>query len=374
VRQVGGEECADRPRYGGRTSVRLKGVCYDVGQYMGFNWRPDFDMRTVHRELEIIKTDLHCNAVRICGLGFERLMAATKDALEQGLNVLLSPLLWDKNPEQTLAYITKAARAAEELRQRWPDLLTLSVGSELTLFMRGIIPGRTFTARMTNPNLVPFVKSGAHNKPLNEFLSKANASVRRVFHGQVTYASLVWEAVDWSLFDYVGVDHYRTESTEAKYLDMLEPSFSHDRPVWITEFGYGTCQKGPLGQGFLSSAGLGGGMTDLKSQFLHYKVPVLGRFVKPHLRGDHVRDEEWQARKLVEQLEVLDTAGVDGAFLSQFLSQITPYSDDPRYDLDMASSSLAKYYQCGRHGTAYPDMTWEPKKSFNAVAAYYAKS
>ena len=77
--------------------------------------------------------------------------------------------------------------------------------------------------------------------------------------------------------------------------------------------------------------------------------------------------------QLVENLAVLDGAGVDGAFVSQFVSQIDPYSDDPRYDLDMASSSLVKYYEHGKHGTTYPDMTWEPKESFKAVAKYYAK-
>ncbi len=80
----------------------------------------------------------------------------------------------------------------------------------------------------------------------------------------------------------------------------------------------------------------------------------------------------WQARKLVEQLEVLDAAAVDGAFVSQFESQINPYEEEPRYDLDMASSTLVKYYEGGRRGTTYPDMPWDPKESFRAVAAYYA--
>ena len=139
----------------------------------------------------------------------------------------------------------------------------------------------------------------------------------------------------------------------------------------VTEFGYGTCQTGLGSEGFLSSAGLGGDIVDNKSQFLHY-LPVVGRFTRPHLKGSHVRDEGWQARKLVEQLEILDGAGVDGAFVSQFVSQINPYNEEPRYDLDMASSSLVKYYEGGRRGTTYPDMTWEPKESFRAVAAYYA--
>lgn len=68
--------------------------------------------------------------------------------------------------------------------------------------------------------------------------------MRERFRGKVTYASLTWEAVDWGPFDFVGVDHYRTASTEDSYLEMLWPSFSHGKPVVITELGYATCREG----------------------------------------------------------------------------------------------------------------------------------
>jgi hypothetical protein len=41
------------------------------------------------------------------------------------------------------------------------------------------------------------------------------------------------------------------------------------------------------------------------------------------------------------------------------------------FDPDIASYSLVKSY-VNRHSTTYPDMPWEPKESFKAVAAYYA--
>jgi hypothetical protein len=350
--------------------MKRKGVCYDVGCVMGMNWRPKFDVKVVHLELEIIKNDLNCNAVRIVGLNMERLMIASEDALKQGLEVWLSPQLWDKSQEKTLKYITETAIATELLRQKWPERLVFSVGSEATLFMKGIVEGKNFVARIKNPNLISHIKAGEHNKPLNEFLAKAADSVRKEFHGKLTYASLVWEAVDWGLFDFVGVDHYRIARIEDQYVEMLKPSFSHNKPVVITEFGYGTCQGGIGSEGFLSTSGLGGGIIDVKSQFLH-QIPVIGRFVRPHTRGIHVRDEQWQACKLVENLSILDKAGVDGAFISQFESQITPYSDNPKYDLDMASSSLVRYCDDGKHGITYSDMPWEPKESFKAVADYY---
>ncbi len=115
--------------------MKRKGVSYDVGRVMAGNWRPVFNPEIVHRELEIIKNDLHCNAVRICGLDIERLIAAAEDALKLGLEVWLSPEMWDKSQDKTLAYIAKAVTAAEKLREQWPDRFVFLVGSVLTLFM-----------------------------------------------------------------------------------------------------------------------------------------------------------------------------------------------------------------------------------------------
>ena len=353
--------------------MKIKGVGYDAGAVMGFNWRPHFDIPIVRRELEIIKNDLHCNAVRISAQDIGRVTAASQAALDHGFDVWFSPILWDRSPQETLEYIKKGAAAAELLRAQHPNKVVFCLGGELTLFMKGIVEGARLWNRMSSPKLMPTVKSGQHNKPLNDFLTKANSAVRSVFRGQVTYASLVWEKVDWSLFDYVGVDHYRATKIEDKYIEMLKPSFSYGKPVVNTEFGYATSHGGPLESGFLSSAGLGGQqIVDFWSQFLHYKIPILGRFIRPHLNGDHTRDEAWQASKLVETLSILDQAGVDGAFISQFESQINPYDENPRYDLDMASTGLVKCYEDGKRGTTYPDMHWEPKESFRAVAGYYA--
>jgi len=37
----------------------------------------------------------------------------------------------------------------------------------------------------------------------------------------------------------------------------------------------------------------------------------------------------------------------------------------------MGGFGLVKSY-AGQHGTTYPDMPWEPKESFRAVADYFA--
>src|SRR5271165_829964 len=115
--------------------MKLKGVNYDVGRVLlGHQMRPTFDPKVIHRELEIIKNDLHCNSVKIQGLDIDRLMIASEDALKQGLEVWLAPEMFEKSPEETFSYIVKAAEEIESLRQRWPDKVVLSIGTELMLF------------------------------------------------------------------------------------------------------------------------------------------------------------------------------------------------------------------------------------------------
>jgi hypothetical protein len=344
--------------------MNIKGVNYDVGTEMGGNWRPDYSPETVHRELEIIKNDLHCNAVGISGKDMGRVTAAAEAALSLGLQVWLNPANWNNTPpERTLAYIVAAAKAAQPLHKSYPGKVVFSVGSEFTLFMQGIVPGKTFMQRAGTVFKTDIIKTGRHNQPLNDFLSKAVAEVRKVFDGPVMYRSLVWEKVDWSIFDIIGVDHYRAEKIKDQYIDMVKPLFAQGKPVINTGFGFNTTNT-PVA-GMLSS--LGG-----QPSILLHQLPVVGRFIRPRLKIINERDEALQAKRLIDNLELLDKAGFNGAFMDQFIFPLYPYSDTPKYDMDRANSSLVKYFEGGRHGTTYPDMTWEPKEAFRAVAKYYA--
>jgi hypothetical protein len=388
--------------------MNRKGVCYDVGRVMmGGNWRPSFDPRVVHRELGIIKNDLHCNAVRICGLDVDRLMTAAEDALTQGLEVWLSPEMWDRSQDETVEYLREAATRAEALRQRWPGKLVFSLGSELTLFMKGILEGDNFFERMNSPSFWQSIREGKQNGPLNAFLGRANGAVRQVFHGQLTYFSVPLEAVDWGPFDYVGVDLYRDARIEKQYGHMARAYLAHNKPVIIGEFGCCTYQGAEKlgGSGFLAAFGM---MEDYLGPIRTLPTSIADMIkIPPRVDGHYVRDEGLQARELTDQLTVLDAAGVEGAFVFNFVTPNSAYSDDPRYDSDMVSFSLVKSYaeketveefaeqgarqvkqflgvdvdpailarfswDIGKHGQTYPDMPWEPKESFRAVADYYA--
>jgi hypothetical protein len=107
----------------------------------------------------------------------------------------MGPELWNATPDRTLRYITEAATAAEPLFRRWQDRLTFCVGNELTLFMRGIVPGRSHARRSRSPALRAIVLSAQHM--LRAFLAEAAASVRSVYRGPITYCALPFGRVDW---------------------------------------------------------------------------------------------------------------------------------------------------------------------------------
>jgi hypothetical protein len=90
------------------------------------------------------------------------------------------------------------------------------------------------------------------------------------------------------------------------------------------------------------------------------------------LNGEHVRDEEGQARYLLELLEVFEAGGVDSAFVFTFAlhGYLHRPDGDPRQDLDLASYGIVKVLE-DRHGEAYPDMAWEPKAAFRMLAEYH---
>lgn len=58
--------------------------------------------------------------------------------------------------------------------------------------------------------------------------------------------------------------------------------------------------------------------------------------------------------------------------MAEFVTAGSTFSEEPRCDLDKNAFSLVKTYRHGK-GTTYPDMSWEPKQSFRAVADFYAE-
>ena len=225
--------------------------------------------------------------------------------------------------------------------------------------MRGLLEGDTPMERLgTLINPLRLIKStiwkGSFHKKLNSFLSKATTVIREKFHGQITYASGPWEEVDWSLFDFVGVDYYRDSVNKKFYEKNLQKYFKHGKPVIITEFGSCTYQ------GAQDKGGYGWAIVNWE------KSP-------PQLKREFIRDETAQAIYLLELLEIFEEAKIEGAFVFTFVSPSYPHEQNPLYDLDMASYSLVKTY-IDQKGDTYKDMPWEPKESFFKLADFYGRS
>ena len=77
--------------------------------------------------------------------------------------------------------------------------------------------------------------------------------------------------------------------------------------------------------------------------------------------------------KAKELLTIFDEAGIDSAFWFCFADYMLPHRPDPREDFDKASYGVVKVLE-DRFGETYPDMRWEPKAAFQAIAEYYRRS
>jgi hypothetical protein len=254
---------------------------------------------------------------------------------------------------------SRLVMAAAPLHERFPGRLTFCVGTESSLFTKGIVPGRTVGQRIASIRKQG-LRDGPRNEKLQAFLAEAVGAVRTSFRGPLTYASLPFETVDWSLFDVISVDLYRNSKVEPRYTERVASYVGQGKPVVNAEFGHSSYRGDRPGL-------MEFGEIDMMSLALH-RIGV----ARPRLKqGTYVRDEEHQARELTKTLGILDAEGMNGAFIWTFADPWLPHTADPRHDLDMTSTALVKTCERG-HGTSYPGLPWEPKPAFGAVASFYA--
>lgn len=313
--------------------MRARGINYDTGSFPGNQLtRKAFDPAIVRREMTVIASELHCDAVRISGREPERLSVAARHAADAGLEVWFSPFPVDLQPQQVLPVLADCAQRAEEVRQAGAEVVFVT-GCEISAFCGGFLPGGTYMERLTamiTADLEWWMSLGPVVERLNAFLAEAAATVRGHFGGRVTYASGPWEAVDWTPFDLVSIDAYRTAQNAGTFRAHLREFFSHGKPVAITE--YGTCAY--------AGAGDLGGMA--------WQPPP-----------GAVPDEDEQVRYLGELLDIFEEEGVDTALWLSFANYDKPG------DRDIASYGVVRMLEENR---------WEPKKVFHAMAARYQRS
>jgi hypothetical protein len=339
--------------------MRGKGIAYDTGFVRGSRIsRESFDPEVVRRELAIIRADLHCNAVQVIGGDPERLELAARCAAEVGLEVWFSPYPLELTTNEILALFVDCAERAERLREGGADVVFVT-GVELSIMNRGFFPGEHLQDRL---GLLMGQPEGRRERLaevstlLNDFLSEAVAVVRDRFRGRITYACIPFERVDWTAFDIVAVELIRSAEVADQYRDGVRNLVAQGKPVAITGFG--------------SAVWRGAGDVAPRSmEILEYDEDT-GEPVR--LNGDYSRDEAGQATYLSELLEIFESEGVDSAFVYLFALHNLPHrpDGDPRDDLDLASLGVVKVLD-GRYGETYPDMAWEPKAAFSAVAGHY---
>lgn len=342
--------------------MRGRGMTYDTGFVRnGSNSREVFDLSRVEEELAIIRTELNCNAVHIVGSDPERLEAAAQFAAKLDLEIWLSPYPLEQTLDQILALFADCADRAEQLRRAGADVVFVA-GVELSVMNRGFIEGDDVTARLGRLFVAPEEREerlAEVSRRLNAFLADAVTVIRERFQGAVTYASIQFEAVDWELFDFVTVELIRS----AVVADIFRSSVrtlvtQQSKPVAITGFGSATWR--------------GAGDMAPRSMEIIENDPTTGAPVR--LNGIYERDETGQADYIIDLLEIFDSEGVDSAFVFLFALDNLPHrpESDPREDLDLASLSIVKVLD-GHKGTAFPQMPWEPKVAFTAVAEFYAR-
>ena len=339
--------------------MRTYGVNYDTGQLVnGRSTRSTFDGDVARRELEIIASDLHANAVRVIGDDPQRLAAAGGYALDAGLELWFAPTAYDIEPDTLVEHLLECAHRAEQLRRSSGSEVVLVLGSEISVSCSGFIPGKGLAGRlatMTDPRtwstperLATLAEGGERARATHREIA---ARARAAFGGPITYAAGAWEDVEWDLFDIVSVDAYRDAQNAATYREQLRAYHRFGKPVAVTEFGC-CAYRGAADQG-------GAGWM------------IIDRDADPAaLNGDYQRDEDEQVRYLRELLDVFETENIDSAFWFGFAGFELPHrSGDPRDDLDLASYGLVAVLEDGA-GTTYPDMSWKPKPAFHALAAY----
>ena len=326
--------------------MRVFGMNYDTGFVSaGSTTHEPFDPDTVRRDLRVIRDELHCDAVRITGGIQDRLEVAAELAAGAGLEVWYCPFTNGLDRDGLMAFLLDGAQRAERLRRGGASVVYLT-GSEMSLFTDGFLPGGDLAERMAlfaDPTRMREAVPAAR-AAVRDFLAAALPAVRERFGGPVGYASLPLEDVDWAPFDIIASDAgYRDATNAAAFPQTLAAAVGQGKPYAATEFGCCT---------FRGAADVAGAAEPVTYDE-HGRAATLTAGLE--------RDEQGQARYVVDLLRDYEAGGVEAAFVYTFANRHLPTTGDPERDFDLAARGIVR---------VLPDGSWTPKAAFHALAAY----
>lgn len=322
---------------------KSRGINYEVGLKFHPEHEVDYEAisKNIEEDLEGIK-ELGCNAVRIYGDNPENLLLAAKIGLEKGLQIWLSPYLINGQEQSTLDLLLNVAEQAEVLRQQYGDKVKLIIGNELMITSQIAFEEEQYVDRIKRYGKFKALEMakkylrliGLHRvlpdtdnfkEKIRNFATKLALATKQKFNGQITYASLPDEEIDWEYFDITGVNLYEDATNKRKYPEELQRYKSYGKPVAITEYGT-TPYRGAAKWG--SAA--------------HRVID----FQRGRLKRDMgfmpiIRDEKAQADYLEKLLRMYEEHEIDAHFIFEYINWNTRHTpNNPKRDLSTGSFGL----------------------------------
>lgn len=329
---------------------KTRGINYEVG----LKFHPEHKVyyeainREIERDLDDIK-EMGCNAVRVYGDNPDNLLLAAKIGLEKGLQIWLSPYLINGQEQDTLDLLLNVAEQAEALRQQYGDKVKLIIGNELMITSRVAFEEEQYVDRIKRYGKFKALEMakkylrliGLHNilpdtdnfkEKIRNFATKLALAAKEKFNGQITYASLPDEDIDWEHFDITGVNLYEDATNRKKYPEELQRYKSHGKPVAITE--YGTAPY--------KGAAKWGGAAHMVIDWQHDRLKRDMGFMPVF------RDEKAQADYLERLMKMYEEHEIDAHFIFEYINWNTPHTpEDPKRNLSTGSFGLVHLTPAG---------------------------
>ncbi len=327
------------------------GIKYDLGAELARNeiTRPTSHEPFYRDELTAIRDQLHATSVNLYGSDPDQIIAGLEIAADLGFDISLQTRLNFLPQSEMIDRLTAVAIEAERTRAEGIPVV-LDVGCEYLLFADGLIEGDDFFEKLD------VISSGdvdweAIIGRMAAMLQSLADTARAHFGGPITYADTPDMTFAWDAFDIISIDHYLDSATRPTYVETIDSLAATGKPVWVAEFG-STPWRGASDAG-----GMAWDIVDYTAN-------------PPEIVDGIVRDEDDQARAIIDTLEYIGHSQAERAYLYEFITTGSTRDSDPRYDYDLTGYGIVSTWGPG-HDQAY-DTTghWEPKVAFHHLAEW----